>query len=92
MWFSNFFSQDSLMLPTSLRLPNPMSILAFAQWIQLMHFFTYMRSSTFSYPIVLSLHMCGIAIFGGMILHKVPKGRQCTRAKRAAEVPLRTAP
>jgi hypothetical protein len=43
-------------------------LLAFAQWIQLTGFFTYVRSSTFFYPIVLSLHMCGIAMFGGMIL------------------------
>jgi hypothetical protein len=43
-------------------------LLAFAQWIQLTGFFTYVRSSTFLYPIVLSLHMCGIAMFGGMIL------------------------
>jgi len=43
-------------------------LLAFAQWIQLTDFFTYVRSSTFFYPIVLSLHMCGIAMFGGMIL------------------------
>src|SRR5579872_4898717 len=43
-------------------------LLSFAQWIQLTGFFTYVRSSTFFYPIVLSLHMCGIAMFGGMIL------------------------
>jgi hypothetical protein len=43
-------------------------LLAFAQWIQLTGFFTYVRSSAFFYPIVLSLHMCGIAMFGGMIL------------------------
>src|SRR4029077_13151523 len=45
-----------------------MFLLTFAQWIQLTDFFTYVRSSTFFYPIVLSLHMCGIAMFGGMIL------------------------
>lgn len=43
-------------------------MLSFAQWIQDTGFFTYVRSSTFFYPIVLSLHMCGIAMFGGMIL------------------------
>lgn len=45
-----------------------MFLLSFAQWIQDTGFFTYVRSSTFFYPIVLSLHMCGIAMFGGMIL------------------------
>jgi hypothetical protein len=45
-----------------------MSLLDLTQWIQDTGFFTYVRSSTFFYPIVLSLHMCGIAMFGGMIL------------------------
>jgi hypothetical protein len=45
-----------------------MFLLTFAQWIQDTGFFTWVRSSTFFYPIVLSLHMCGIAMFGGMIL------------------------
>lgn len=45
-----------------------MSLLSFAQWVQDTGFFTYVRGSTFFYPITLSLHMCGIAMFGGMIL------------------------
>ena len=45
-----------------------MFLLSFAQWIQDTGFFTWVRSSTFFYPIVLSLHMCGIAMFGGTIL------------------------
>jgi len=44
------------------------SLLSFAQWVQDTGFFTYVRGSTFFYPITLSLHMCGIAMFGGMIL------------------------
>jgi hypothetical protein len=43
-------------------------LLAFAQWIQATEFFTALRGSWFIYPAVLSLHMVGIAFFGGMIL------------------------
>ena len=42
--------------------------LSFAQWIQATGFFTELRGSWFVYPIVLSLHMLGIAFFGGMVL------------------------
>jgi hypothetical protein len=43
-------------------------LLSFAQWIQLTSLFTALRGSANVYPIVLSLHMIGIAFFGGMIL------------------------
>jgi hypothetical protein len=43
-------------------------LLSFAQWIQLTTLFTALRGSANIYPIVLSLHMIGIAFFGGMIL------------------------
>jgi hypothetical protein len=43
-------------------------LLSFAQWIQLTTFFTALRGSADVYPIVMSLHMVGIALFGGMIL------------------------
>jgi hypothetical protein len=43
-------------------------LLSFVQWIQLTDFFTALRGSSYVYPIVLSLHMIGIALFGGMIL------------------------
>jgi hypothetical protein len=43
-------------------------LLSFVQWIQLTAFFTALRGSAYVYPIVLSLHMVGIALFGGMIL------------------------
>lgn len=43
-------------------------LLSFAQWIELTDFFTAFRGSWFVYPIVLSLHMIGIAFFGGMVL------------------------
>jgi hypothetical protein len=43
-------------------------LLSFAQWIQFTTIFTALRGSANVYPIVLSLHMIGIAFFGGMIL------------------------
>jgi len=43
-------------------------LLSFAQWIQATAFFTALRGSAYAYPIVLSLHMTGIALFGGMVL------------------------
>jgi hypothetical protein len=43
-------------------------LLSFAQWIQLTGFFTALRGSAYVYPIIMSLHMVGIAFFGGMVL------------------------
>ncbi len=43
-------------------------LLSFAQWIQLTGLFTALRGSAYVYPIVMSLHMVGIAFFGGMVL------------------------
>jgi hypothetical protein len=43
-------------------------LLSFAQWIQATGFFTALRGSAYVYPIVMSLHMVGIAFFGGMVL------------------------
>jgi hypothetical protein len=43
-------------------------LLSFAQWIQFTTFFTALRGSAYVYPIVMSLHMVGIAFFGGMVL------------------------
>ncbi|MBV9770028.1 MAG: hypothetical protein JOZ32_10685 [Bryobacterales bacterium] len=43
-------------------------LLSFAQWIQSTAFFTALRGSSYVYPIVLSMHMVGIALFGGMVL------------------------
>jgi len=45
-----------------------MSLLSFAQWIQSTSFFTELRGSAYAYPIVLTIHLMGIALFGGMIL------------------------
>ena len=43
-------------------------LLSFAQWVQLTGFFTALRGSAYVYPIIMSLHMVGIAFFGGMVL------------------------
>jgi len=43
-------------------------ILSFAQWVQSTSFFTELRGSAYTYPIVLALHMVALAFFGGMIL------------------------
>jgi hypothetical protein len=43
-------------------------LLSLAQWIQFTALFTAMRGSAYVYPIVMSMHMVGIALFGGMVL------------------------
>ncbi len=43
-------------------------LLSFAQWIQATGFFTALRGSAYVYPIVMGLHMVGIAFYGGMVL------------------------
>jgi len=43
-------------------------ILSFAQWVQATAFFTALRESWRVYPIVMSIHLLGIAMFGGMVL------------------------
>jgi hypothetical protein len=42
--------------------------LSLAQWAQSTQFFTALRSSWYVYPIVMSTHLLGIALFGGLIL------------------------
>lgn len=42
-------------------------LLEFAQWIQCTDIPTALRMSTYVYPIILTLHLIGIAFFGGMI-------------------------
>ena len=43
-------------------------ILSLCQWAQSTAFFTALRGSWYVYPTVMSLHLLGIAIFGGMVL------------------------
>jgi hypothetical protein len=45
-----------------------MSLLDFCQWVQSTDLFTALRGSWYVYPAVMSLHLAGIAIFGGMVL------------------------
>jgi hypothetical protein len=43
-------------------------LLLLARWAENTEFFTYIRGSAYAYPVILSLHMVAIALFGGMIL------------------------
>jgi hypothetical protein len=45
-----------------------MSLLSFCQWVQSTDFFTAIRGSWYVYPVIMSTHLAGIALFGGMIL------------------------
>jgi hypothetical protein len=45
-----------------------MSLLDFAQWVQSTGFFTAIRESWYVYPAIMSSHLAGIALFGGMVL------------------------
>jgi uncharacterized membrane protein len=42
-------------------------LLEFAQWLQMTSFATAIRESWYVYPIVMTLHLVGIAMFGGLI-------------------------
>jgi hypothetical protein len=41
---------------------------SYFQWLQDTGFFSYIRNSTYAYPVLLSLHMVALAFFGGMIV------------------------
>jgi hypothetical protein len=43
-------------------------MMEFAAWLQATTFFTALRESWYMYPTILSLHMVGIALFGGLIV------------------------
>jgi len=58
-------------------------LLSFAQWIQATGFFTALRGSAYVYPIVMSLHMIGIAFFGGMVLITDMRLLGCAMRKRS---------
>jgi hypothetical protein len=45
-----------------------MSVAEFSQWVQGLDFFTSLRESALAYPIIMSLHLSSIAVFGGLIL------------------------
>ena len=42
-------------------------MMEFAAWLQATAFFTALRESWFVYPVIMSLHMVGLALFGGLI-------------------------
>src|ERR1700722_1266004 len=43
-------------------------ILLFTQWLQSRWLFTEIRYSWYVYPVVMSTHLLGIAMFGGLVL------------------------
>ena len=43
-------------------------ILLLAHWVQSTELFTATRASWYVYPAIMSLHLLGIALFGGLIL------------------------
>jgi hypothetical protein len=45
-----------------------MSLLAFTQWLQSTQLFTAIRESWYVYPAIMSSHLAGISLFGGMVL------------------------
>ena|SRR5579864_2213852 len=45
-----------------------MSLLSICQWVQSTEFFTALRTSWYVYPAIMSLHLTGIALFGGMVV------------------------
>jgi len=58
-------------------------LLSFVQWLQFTGFFTYLRGSAYVYPVIMSLHMVGIAFFGGMILMTDMRVLGCAMRKRS---------
>jgi hypothetical protein len=44
------------------------SLYSFCEWLQSIGFLTDIRESALVYPVILSTHLIGIALFGGMIL------------------------
>ena len=45
-----------------------MSVAEISHQIQSIGFLTYIRESGYTYPMILSIHLATIAVFGGMIL------------------------
>jgi hypothetical protein len=43
-------------------------LLSLAQWVQATAFFSALRISWYVYPIVMSTHLLGIAMFGGLVM------------------------
>ena len=45
-----------------------MSLAEFSQWVAGLDLFTSLRESALAYPVIMSLHLSSIAVFGGLIL------------------------
>src|ERR1700730_3859530 len=45
-----------------------MSLAEFSQWVSGLDLFTSLRESALAYPVIMSLHLSSIAVFGGLIL------------------------
>jgi hypothetical protein len=45
-----------------------MAVLSIAQWLEASGFFTFLRESGYVYPIILTTHVVGMAMFGGLVL------------------------
>jgi hypothetical protein len=43
-------------------------LLSLAIWVQNLEFFAYLRSSSYTFPAILALHLCAISLFGAMIV------------------------
>ena len=43
-------------------------LLSLAIWVQNLQFFTYLRSSAYTFPTILALHLSAISLFGAMIV------------------------
>ena len=43
-------------------------MMTFAIWVENLSFFAYIRGSGYEYPIILALHLVGLAFFAGLIL------------------------
>jgi hypothetical protein len=51
-------------------------VIEFCQWLQATPWSTWLRESTWSYPILAALHVLGIAWFGGAVLKDLPSGKR----------------
>jgi hypothetical protein len=51
-------------------------MIEFFQWLQATPWSTWLRESTWSYPILAAIHVLGIAWFGGAVLKDLPAGKR----------------
>ena len=51
-------------------------MIPFFQWLQATEWSTWLRESTWSYPILAAVHVLGIAWFGGAVLRDLPAGKR----------------